>query len=105
MAAEIEDQRDVQNIPQVYIVATDSFLSGWGKAPNRSLVAFACHSPEEADTVEDNMHGRADMKRVRVVTRIKRDGTPDVRLQDGDHLAIKDRGTAHRFYEPGAFRR
>ena len=86
-----------------YIIATDSFMSGWGMAPNRSLFAIAIGTREERDAVESNMRAREEMKRPRFVRPRKSDGMPDVRLQPGDHLSVRDHATAGRFYIPGAF--
>lgn len=79
--------------PYGYILATDSFLSGWGKAPGRSLYAIAVNSPEEADVVEANMKSRSEMKRVRFSSKLPRVGPTD-------HLSVRDRKQAGRFFLP-----
>ena len=54
----IEDRREhAEGIG--FVVATDSFLSG------RSLYAIQCRTLAEAQTVEDNMRARSEMKRPR----------------------------------------
>ncbi len=80
------------------VVATDSFMSGWGHAPGRSLFAVPCRSWEEAKIVEDNMRHRSEMKRVRVVGKGYRP-----KLRDGDHYSIRDMSDCDRFYRPGGF--
>lgn len=101
----IEDRRkDKTTRPAGYMVATDSFLSGWGGANGgRSLYAVACHSWQDADAVAQNMKDRTDMKRPRWITAMRKDGTPIVRGTDRDHLAVVDRGRAEAFYVPGHF--
>lgn len=98
-----DDQRGDGRPAMGYVVATDSFLSGWGHAPGRSLFAVAVGTREEREAIESNMAARSDMTRPRFVRPRKSDGFPDVRLQRGDHLSVRDRATAGRFYTPGAF--
>ena len=44
----IDDQRETKARPWGFVVATDSFMSGWGGgAPQRSLYALAFASYEE----------------------------------------------------------
>jgi hypothetical protein len=81
-----------------YAVGTDSFMSGWGKAPGRSLYALPCTSYEEAEVCAENLRRRGDMKRVRIVGA---DWRPHMRA--GDHLSIADRASASRHYTPGGF--
>ena len=83
-----------------FVVATDSFMSGWGQAKGRSIFAVPCRSMQEAFIVEDNMRHRSEMKRVRIVGA---DYRP--RLYNGDHLSIRAMDDVSRFYEPGAFAR
>lgn len=49
----------------VYVVATDRFMSGWGEAPGRSIVAVECHTSEEVDFAMRVMESRDEMMRVR----------------------------------------
>jgi hypothetical protein len=80
-----------------YVVATDAFMSGWGGAANgRSLYAIAVSCAEEAHAVEDNMHNRSEMKRVRFSPALPR-------LRSGDHLSIAGKTDARRFFIPGGF--
>lgn len=67
-----------------FVVATDSFMSGWGRADGgRSLYAVAVPDETRADDVEWRMDHRDEFKRVRVCL-------PDwrPRLYDSDHLHI-----------------
>ncbi len=80
-----------------FAVATDSFMSGWGKASGgRSLYALACESLREAETVAENMRKRSDMKRVRITK-----GLPRVRAND--HLSVAGKTEAERHYRAGGF--
>ena len=66
-------------------VATDSFMSGWGLAPGRSIVAVPFKDADDAATIEHRLRLRSEMKRIRMVG-------PDYcpRLYPGDHLHIYD---------------
>ena len=102
----IDDQRgDKSTKPFGYIVATDSFMSGWGLAPGRSLYALAVYTPHDEETVMANMQAREEMKRVRFVLADGQGGLPSTakRLGKSDHLSVRDRTTANPFYIPGAF--
>ena len=96
----IDDRRSADDIAATagFVVANDSFMSGWGQATGRSLFAVPFRSMEEARIVEENMRDRTEMKYVRVVG-------PDYRprLYPGDHLSIRDCSDASRFYVKGGF--
>ena len=82
------------------VVATDSFLSGWGQAPRRSYFAVPCPDADVAAVVLDNMHHRSEMKRPRLV--IARTYRPH--LRPGDHLSIRAMSEiATTWYSPGYF--
>lgn len=66
-----------------YVVATDSFMGGWGMAPGKSYYAVACTTLGEAEDVERRMRTRSDFKRVRLCGPKWRP-----RLHSGDHLRI-----------------
>jgi hypothetical protein len=66
-------------------------MSGWGKAPGRSLYALAVNSADEATTVENNLRCRHEMRRVRFTTELPRVGAKD-------HLSIADRKIAPRYF-------
>ena len=86
--ATIEDRRteEQKNITVGFVVATDSYLSGWGAAPDRSLYAVAFTTGKQRIIVEKNMKNRSDFKRVRVV--YGKEYRP--KLSDGDHLSIPE---------------
>jgi len=99
--ATIDDRRSEQDKRRTlfFVVATDKFMSGWGNAPGRSFFAVPCESLEQAEIVEDNMHHRSEMKRVRIVGH---DYRP--KLRSGDHYSIRDMSDCSRFYTKGGFR-
>ncbi len=100
--ATIDDRRsDEDRENTVYlVVATDRFMSGWGKAENgRSLFAVPCSGLEQAKIVLDNMKHRSEMKRCRIV--LARTYRPHLRR--GDHYSIRDMSDCSRFYSPGGF--
>jgi hypothetical protein len=79
----IEDRRTPEQRDQTvaYVVATDRFMSGWGKAPARSLLAIGCASWEQVFDVERRMLRHSEMSRVRVNVHLPRIGR-------GDHLSV-----------------
>lgn len=48
---------------KVWVTATDTFLSGWGKADGKiAKIVLECDGKEEAEIVMENMRNRSDMK-------------------------------------------
>ena len=87
----IDDRRTPEEIEQTagFYIATDSFMSGWGLAPGRSLFAVPVTVAELSDgetckRIEERMERRPEFKRVRFVLRSYRP-----RLSDGDHLSLR----------------
>lgn len=98
----IDDRRTENTIG--FVLGTDSFMSGWGLAPGRSLFAVPVIDPAEYDVILANMEARSDMKRARVVTGItKTDKLPRVRLREGDHLSVRSVEDTARFREPNSW--
>lgn len=64
-----DDRNDEQrNTHRYLVVATDTFLSGWGAAAGgSSYAAWACEGPEAARKVRERIRARGDMQRVRVI--------------------------------------
>jgi len=64
-----EDDRTSEEIEKTigFVVATDNLMSGWGKAPGKSVVAVPFISEEDRAHVEEVMNKRTEMKRVRIV--------------------------------------
>lgn len=53
-----------------YVLADDSFFSGWGKAENKvNTVIFPAASYEEAKWIERKLRNRSEMKRIRINAR------------------------------------
>jgi hypothetical protein len=77
------DTRPVSEV-RLWAVANDSFMSGWGQAPGRSLVAYPIdlHDGRHSEIL-NWMRRRGDFKRVRVNMEL-----PE--LREGDHLSIYD---------------
>lgn len=100
---EINDRRTDKTRPKGYVVFTDKFMSGWGCAPGTSYYALAFNDYEEANILLENGSRRSEMKRGRIVTTLRKDGTPRVRGTDRDHLSVTDRTDASRWYERGGF--
>ena len=50
-----------------YVTMTDSFLSGWGKAKNKTAkYVIPCSNKEEAEVVARNARARSEMKYVSI---------------------------------------
>ena len=83
--AEIRDSRSEEDKQRTigFVVGTDSFMSGWGKAPGRSLFAVPFATESDGVLVRANMTDRTEMKRIRVVG-----AGWKPRLAQGDHLSI-----------------
>ncbi len=80
-----QDDRSPADVKRTigFWVATDSFMSGWGEAPGRSIVAVPFVNADDATTVERQLRLRHEMKRLRMVG-------PDYqpKLRDGDHYHV-----------------
>ena len=77
----------------LFVVATDSTLSGWGHAKDaRSLVARPVRDADEAESVSSWMRSCSEFKRVRIVYGTERHDGRHYRpkMYDGDHLHIYD---------------
>lgn len=85
----VQDHRKSDTRPtsevQQWIIATDKFMSGWGMAPGRSLVAYPYDviSLNAAADLYQWMQERTDYIRVRTARDLPR-------MRDGDHLSIYD---------------
>lgn len=86
MAIRQDDRTDEEKAATVgFVVATDRFMSGWGQAPGRSLVAVPVTSYEDQKDVTETLERRPEMLRVRFCMKTYRP-----RLYQGDHLHIYD---------------
>ena len=87
----VDDRRTPEERAQTagFIVATDTVMSGWGRAPGRSIFALPVTLAELNDgravrRMTERMEARPEMSRVR---ECGRDWRP--RLRAGDHLSIR----------------
>lgn len=88
MAYIIKDHRtrDTRPVSSVglWMVVTDKVMSGWGMAPNRSLVAYPADGDHrQLAALYEFCDGRSDFIRVRTNLKLPR-------LYNGDHLSIYD---------------
>ena len=53
----------------IYVRMTDSFMSGWGLARDKTnVLVIACDDWQQADAVEAAANKRSEMKRVKIVS-------------------------------------
>jgi hypothetical protein len=79
------------------VVATDTFLSGWGDAGSKySYAAWACDTLEAAERVSDRVARRGDTARVRIVD--GKNYRPNSRYCG--HLSIYVVDNDHRYNAP-----
>lgn len=91
----IKDDRTQEEIAATrgFVIATDKFMSGWGDAPHRSIVAVPFTDEEDKRKVMSRMEKRNEMKRVRLV--YGKSYKPS--LSGGDHLHIYNTTTSMRY--------
>lgn len=91
----IEEDRTAEEVQKTigFVVATDKFMSGWGNAEGRSLIAVPFTSEEDREKVLRRIARRSEMKRVRTV----RGKEFKPRLNSGDHLHIYDTTKSFRY--------
>ena len=94
----IDDRRLGNDGVWAFVVFTDTFMSGWGKAPRRSIFAIPVSNPRQAETVLASGKRRTEMHRGRIVKDIRR-----IRLFAGDHLSIRNPDDCSRWFEPNGF--
>jgi hypothetical protein len=92
-----DHRTDAQRADTVWFaIATDSCMSGWGRAPGRSLFAVPCRTRADAEVAADNLRARSEMKRVRIVFTGTR-----IRMWAGDHMSVS--AMADHWFTPGYF--
>jgi len=77
-----------------YVWATDTFMSGWGRAPggSKNVIVFLADNSDEARTVARNLRDRDEMKGVTMSMY----PPPD---RPGDVFSLRDKRQAPRFYD------
>jgi len=95
--AKVEDDRtdEQKKTHSVLIVGDDDFMTHWGRhcgkvgRSGKSRAAWACR-PEDADSVEQWVWSRGDMKRVRRAARVypKRGDHIHIYVVDDQHVAL-----------------
>ena len=54
-------------MPKYYVSTEDTFLSGWGKAKNKTnVLIFECNNKEEAGIVAANAKNRTDQRCIEI---------------------------------------
>lgn len=67
MSETITKRNEIPDAPY-YVLANDSFMSGWGGARDAiNTVVLPCHDREEANAVAQYAESRPEQKRVRIV--------------------------------------
>lgn len=52
---------------KIYVSMTDKFMSGWGKAQNKTdKFIIICNTMEQAETIERNAQKRSEMKYINI---------------------------------------
>lgn len=92
-AQEVDDVRRNKSQPFGFVIMIDKFMSGWGKAPERSYYAIAVDNQEEADIVMENAENRSEMKSIRLRKKLPK-------IAEGDHLKVTDKYEASNWFEP-----
>lgn len=93
-----DDRTDAQRASHHWLViATDKFMSGWGRAAGgASVCAWACRH-DQVDDVEKWVRDRSEMRRVRIVCENGRRYVPrsathfHVYVVDDDHVSLRQR--------------
>ena len=94
-----------QEIPDArfYVVAHDTFMSGWGPATGKdNYVILPCNNRVEAQVVEENARSRSEMADVQITD--TKPPMPDFSRNGKPILwQIMDRYSATRWYTAGGF--
>lgn len=92
MSTQVEKRADIPDAP-LYVLANDSFMSGWGEAEGKiNTVVFPCDNLTEAAIVADNLIRRGEMKRVRSAVH-------KPRMRPGVLYSIMDKTDAPSYYQ------
>ena len=93
--ATIKDERTPEEvkITQGFVIATDKFMSGWGQAQGKSVIAVPFKDDQDMNTILSRVERRNEMKRIRIVY----GSEYKPRLSANDHLHIYDIHKSFRY--------
>ena len=98
MSETVSKRSEIPDAP-CYVLANDSFMSGWGRAKDMTnTVILPCADYSEAIVVSDNARNRSEMRWVRIVGE-------KPRLRAGVLYSLMDRENADRWYKRGGFQK
>lgn len=93
----VDDRTEEEvNKTKGFVIATDNFMSGWGQAPGKSIIAVPFVSADDMDVIMLRMNRRTEMKRIRCV----RGKHYKPRLSANDHLHIYNTTDSMRYPLP-----
>ena len=93
----IKDDRTPEEVESTigFIVAKDKYMSGWGDAPGRSMVACPVTSSRDADRVWKTFEDRSGFVYLRWIAGSQYKAKT-FRLRSSDHLQIYDTTSSFR---------
>lgn len=98
MSMFVTEDSEVPKTP-FYVVARDTFMSGWGMSKGRdNWVVLPCQSDEEATIVLENARRRTDMVEAHIT-----ESLADLLRRPDITVSLFDREDADRWYTPGGF--
>lgn len=94
MNSRIDDRRERGETIRTwgFVRAIDKFMSGWGRAPVKSVIAWPVHDLYEAEVLATAIRNRSDMKSVKI---IGRDWKPQP--AKGEHVSIRSRSDTESY--------
>lgn len=91
MSSIIKLPSDIPKAPY-YVVAIDTFMSGWGEARDRTnKVVLPCESRRVAEKVLEYAQGRSEMRQAKIITK-------KPRFTEYIAWSLLTRETAHAWY-------
>ncbi len=82
----IKDDRTPEEVTNTigFVIATDKYMSGWGDAKGKSVVAVPFTSEQDKEKILNRMNLRNEMKRVRIT--YGKQYKPNLRQDDHLHI-------------------
>ncbi|MCP4242910.1 MAG: hypothetical protein GY772_20340 [bacterium] len=96
MSTRVHSPSDLPDCP-IFVVARDSFMSGWGPGEHGSYVILACEDLTEAHAVRDYAETRDDMQGVGMIWASQANQWFNV-LPDGAHADLMTRDDATAWF-------